>query len=414
MPSAALRAANRALLDRTPGERPGQPVHVIYGGAHLYRADAARRLAEHARLALESWAPTPELLAEAFGLDPALAARVHPRVHARLAGTPVEDQRVDFEDGYGVRPDDEEDAHVDHVATELGRGAAEGWLPPSIGIRVKPLSEACAPRALRTLRRFLERSPTLPPGFVVTLAKPTVPEQVAALVDELPDGVPVELMVEAPQALSGPDGRCPLPELVAAGRGRVRACHLGAYDLTAALGVPAAAQSLRHPAAEHARQVMALALAGTGVWVADGATTTLPVPPHKAAPPGTPEAAANRRVVHDAWRRHAEDVRHGLETGFPQGWDLHPAQLVSRYVAVYAFYQSALPDAARRLRAFVDRVAQATRVGTTFDDAATGQGLLNFFLRGLDSGALTAEEAASGGVGAAALRAREFGAVGRE
>ena len=63
-------------------------------------------------------------------------------------------------------------------------------------------------------------------------------------------------------------------------------------------------------------------------------------------------------------------------------WDLHPAQLPSRYAAVYAFYLSALDAATRRLRAFIDKAAQATLVGDVFDDAATGQGLLNFFVRG--------------------------------
>ena len=97
--------------------------------------------------------------------------------------------------------------------------------------------------------------------------------------------------------------------------------------------------------------------------------------------------------MHRAWRLHAEHVRHSLVTGFYQGWDLHPAQLPSRYAAVYAFFLEGLDAASERLTNFVQKAAQATLVGDVFDDAATGQGLLNYFLRAMNCGAITEEEA---------------------
>jgi hypothetical protein len=149
---------------------------------------------------------------------------------------------------------------------------------------------------------------------------------------------------------------------------------------------------MRHPICDFARQMMQGALAQSGVFLSDGATTVLPVPPD----------------VHRAWKLHYDDIRHSLANGFYQGWDLHPAQLPSRYAAVYAFFLSARPAATVRLRNFVERAAQATRVGGVFDDAATGQGLLNFFVRGLAAGALTAEEAAETGLSEDELQGRSF------
>jgi hypothetical protein len=94
--------------------------------------------------------------------------------------------------------------------------------------------------------------------------------------------------------------------------------------------------------------------------------------------------------------------------GFYQGWDLHPAQLVTRYAAVYAFFLEGLAPATERLKNFVEKAAQATLVGDVFDDAATGQGLLNYFLRGISCAALREEEALAAGVTIEDLRGRSF------
>jgi hypothetical protein len=178
--------------------------------------------------------------------------------------------------------------------------------------------------------------------------------------------------------------------------GRCVAAHFGTYDYTASLGITAEHQRMDHPACDFAKHLLQVALAGRDVWLSDGATNVMPVAPHRrrdGEPPLTAEQeAANQATVHRAWRLHADHVRHSLVGGYFQGWDLHPAQLPSRYAAVYAFFLSGADAAAERLHSFVERAAQATLVGDVFDDAATGQGLLNFFLRALNCGALGEDE----------------------
>jgi citrate lyase beta subunit len=404
-----------------------QPVHTVYGGAQLFRADTARRLGELARAALDAWAPDAGVLATVFDLPDGIAGTVHERVADKLRREPVEDFRIDFEDGYGHRPDDEEDGHARSAAVELARGLADGLLPPFIGIRIKPLTDELRRRSLRTLNLVLETlvaeaGGTLPPNFLITLPKITEPAQAALLADELerleqrlglePGRLVFELMVETPQIIIGADGRCALPAVVAAGRGRAIAAHFGTYDYTAAVGVTAGYQRMRHPACDFARHVMQVTLAGTDVFLSDGSTTVLPVPPHRGGAGQELDEGRlreNQQVVHCAWRLHYDDVRDSLARGFYQGWDLHPAQLVSRYAALYAFFLEAVDDAGARLHNFLERAAQATLVGAVFDDAATGQGLLNFFLRATNSGALSEEETVERtGLTPQELRSRSF------
>ena len=371
-----------------------QPIHTVYGGAHLFKADTAERLGARALAALAAHAPDAGTLAEALALSPALAGRVYTRLTEKLRREPVEDFRLDFEDGYGNRPDVEEDGHAHSAAVEVAAGLKNGTLPPFIGIRIKSLGDDLRDRALRTAHLFIERmlqetAGALPPQFVVTLPKITAASQVAVLASTLdrleaahhlaPGSLKMELMIETPYSIFDEHGAVALPRLVREGRGRVVAAHFGAYDYTASLGITAAHQHMRHPACDFARGVMQAALAGTPVWVSDGATTVLPV-------------GNDRAVVHRAWKAHFEDVQHSLVNGFYQGWDLHPAQLVTRYAAVYAFFFESLDAASERLRNFISRAAQATLVGEVFDDAATGQGLLNFFLRALNCGAVREEE----------------------
>ena len=124
----------------------------------------------------------------------------------------------------------------------------------------------------------------------------------------------------------------------------------------------------------------------------------------------TPEQREeNRSSVHAAWRLHHDNIRHAMASGFYQGWDLHPAQLVSRYAATFAFFIEGLDAAGARLKNFVAKSAQATRVGAAFDDAATGQGLVNYFRRAVNSGAITEDEAAtSSGMSPSAMRELDF------
>ena len=411
---APLEPASAAFAQRYRGDTGARrPVHTIYGGAHLFRPDLAQKLGAAAIRAFQEHAPDPSALALALGFPVILGGAVHERVLQKLHREPVEDLRIDFEDGYGARPDAEEDEHAVTAARALREGMDSGTLPPFIGIRIKSLGVETRRRAVRTLDLFLtalvaysDSDTALPPGFVVTLPKITVAEQVTALASLLDaleaklglraGAIGIELMIEAPQILLGSSGESALPRLLDAARGRCVGAHLGAYDYTAECGITAAHQTLGHPACDLARQMMQLAFAGTGVRLSDGGTNVLPIPPHKgsASDLDAAQIARNHETVIAAWRLHHDNIRRALIQGFYQGWDLHPAQLPVRYAATYAFFLEGLEAAQARLGNFVNRAAQATRTGQVFDDAATGQGLLNFFLRAVDAGAITEEEAA--------------------
>jgi citrate lyase beta subunit len=433
---APLRRANAHVVRDYPGERGDrQPVHTVYGGAHLFTADTAAKFGAMALAALDEYAPTAAALGEALklanpeGLTGDFAAMIRRRVVEKLRREPIEDYRLDFEDGYGNRPDAEEDRDARAAAQQVALGLERGTLPPFIGIRIKPLSNELQARSLRTLDLFVSELARatrrkLPPNFVVTIPKLMTPAHVTAVARacgvlerrlKLADRtISLELMIETPQSILAPDGSSALRALVAAGEGRVRGAHFGTYDYTALCGITAFHQRMRHQVCDFAKHMMQVALAQTGVTLSDGATNIMPAPVYR--PDGgktitDSQRRENRAVVHRAWKVHFDDVQHSLVNGFYQGWDLHPAQLPTRYAAVYAFFLAARAGATARLRNFVDKAAQATLIGDVFDDAATGQGLLNFFVRGLSSGALTLDEAHETGLTTEELQARSFTAI---
>jgi citrate lyase beta subunit len=402
---------NQGLPEPRAGAAWTQPVHVVYGGAHLFHSDTAQRLGAIALRTLQEYAPSAKFFAGVVGIGDSFAQTVYTRLIEKLGREPVEDFRLDFEDGYGNRPDAEEDGHAESSAIEVARGMAAGQLPPHIGIRIKPLNADLHKRSVRTLDIFVstlaeKTSSRLPAGFVVTLPKVASAGQVEALVTIFerletvlgfgPETLRMELMIETPQAILNERGQCALPQLVEAARGRCRGVHFGPYDYTASLGITAAYQHLEHPACDFAREVIQVALAGTGVWLSDGPTNILPVALHRTAKGGPALSAAqvdeNRSSIHRSWKLHFDDVQHSLASGFYQGWDLHPAQLITRYGALYDFFLSGLEAASERLHNFIQKAAQATLVGEVFDDAATGQGLLNYFLRAIRAGAVTEQE----------------------
>jgi citrate lyase beta subunit len=442
-----LEQAHKALERRYPGpSTERQPIHAVYGGAHLFRSSTTRRLGEIALRSLDEYAPDFAAFAKALGMPGAsglpgtpnaaaaiaksiefdteaarqenqpawFAYTVYQRVREKLQREPVEDFRIDFEDGYGNRPDDEEDGHAAAAANEVSAGMNAGELPPFIGIRVKPFTEELRERSIRTLDIFLTELAAksrgeLPKGFCVTLPKVSMPDEVAALADVCsrleplldlePGSLRIELMVETSQAIFNERGEVNLLPLVGAARGRCVAAHFGPYDYTASLSIAAPQQAMTHPASDFARETMQVALAGTGVRISDGPVNILPIPPHRAAKDGEALTArqieSNRATVHAAWKLHYECVRRSLANGYYQGWDLHPAQLPTRYAAVYAFFLENLDSAAQRLRNFIEKAAQATRIGHVFDDAAMAQGLLNYFLQAVNCGALKADEVES-------------------
>jgi hypothetical protein len=403
-----LQIAFTAFAARYPGESARrQPVHTVYGGAHLFKSDTAPRLGALALRSFETYAPDAQTFAQILDLPDKLAETIYERVSEKIKREPVEDFRIDFEDGYGTRPDAEEDGHAESAAREVAKGLQAGTLPPFLGIRVKTFSEELHARSIRTMDLFLTTlveatGGRMPENFVVTLPKIVSLEQVAALADifdllepklYLPkDSLKIEMMIETTQSIIGERGEASMPQMLDAARGRCTAAHFGTYDYTASCSITAAYQDMLHPACDFARNMMQVSFGGTGIWLSDGATNIMPVAPHRGELTAEQEAE-NHAVVHRAWKLHYKHIRHSLENAFYQGWDLHPAQLPTRYAAVYTFFLEGLDAASERLSNFVAKAAQATLVGDVFDDAATGQGLLNYFLRAINCRALTEQEA---------------------
>ncbi|MCG8928381.1 aldolase [Lentzea sp. CC55] len=353
-----------------------QPVHTCYVPAGRLIGSTVE---DWGREALESI--EPELL-------PDLPDGVLDRVEAKLRREPVEDLRIDFEDGYGAPEDDVEDMDAESTAHLVSRWVAEGTAPPSFGVRIKSFDTAeLRERGLRTLDIFLTALEDVPPGFVITFPKVTSVEQVEVfgeVLDLFGGDLKFEIQVETTQSVVDSSGRLAIPQFIEAGRGRVTGLHFGTYDYTAGCGLSAAQQHLAHGACDFARHVMQVSAAGTGVRLSDGSTNVLPVGDGKQR----------------GWETHYRLVRRSLEHGFYQGWDLHPAQLVTRYAAVYAFYREGLAADAARLKSYVQHVS-----GGVLDEPATAQALSSSFLRAVDCGALDpAEVQAATGLDEPALR----------
>lgn len=385
-----LAATDARLAAAYPGDAAGrQPVHTVYVPADRFHAGTVAEWGAAALAVFAEHAPTAADVAEIWGVDPVLAGVVRERVVRKLVAEPVEDVRVDLEDGYGTHPDAEEDADAVRAVAALGS-------TPFGGVRFRSFEAPTRRRGLRTLALVVGAlAPSPPPGFVLTLPKVTAVEQVAALVGVLAElerahgladgALRFEIQVETPQSVLGPDGVSPLPRMIAAAAGRCTGLHYGTYDYSASLGIAAAYQSMEHPAADHAKAVMQVAAAGTGVRLSDGSTNVVPV--------------GDADAVRAAWRLHGRLVRRSLQRGFYQGWDLHPAQLPSRHVACVAFYREGFRAAAARLRAYRER-----RDAGFLDEPATAVALAGQLLRGLECGALDdAEVGAAAGADRATL-----------
>ena len=450
-----LKTANLAFQSRYPGDRAErQPVHTVYGGANLFKNDTCIRMGEIALRSLQTYAPNfvelaralslegheslPHSEKEALELEKRLSAMpederrrekawlpwaVYTKVIHKLQTEPVEDFRIDFEDGYGNRPDVEEDATAIAAAREVAEGMKNNTLPPFIGIRIKPFTEDLKQRSVRTLDLFLtelldKTNKTLPPNFVVMLPKVTIPEQVTTLVQLFklieqkhgltPGSLKMETMVEATQIIMDEEGRNPLYRIIKASEDRCIAAHFGTYDYTASCGITARYQTMAHPVCDFAHHMTKVALAGTGIFLSDGATNVMPIGPHRGEHLSFEQQQENRIAVRKAWQTGFGHTMHSLINGFYQGWDLNPAQLPMRYAATYTFFLSSLEDATHRLKIFVERSAISTLTGDIFDDAATGQGLLNFFLKAMNCGAIEAKDAMATGLTLSEIQSRSF------
>ncbi|MGW2459852.1 DUF6986 family protein [Streptomyces sp. NPDC001761] len=387
--SASLAPVDAELERRYPGD-PGtrQPVHTVYVPGDAFTADTLRSWGDQALALLDEHAPDAASFAAVLGLPGELAEPVHSRVRAKLEREPVEDLRVDFEDGYGPRPDAEEDETAARAARLIAEAYANGTAAPYMGIRVKCMEAAVRDRGIRTLDVFLTglmAAGGLPEGLVLTLPKVTYPEQVGAFVRlleafEKAHGLDAgrlgfEIQIETSQAILATDGTATVARMIQAAEGRATGLHYGTFDYSACLGVSAAHQASDHPAADHAKAVMQVAAAGTGVRVSDGSTNVLPVGP--------------TAKVHDAWRLHYGLTRRALARAYYQGWDMHPGHLPTRYAAVFAFYRAGFEQAAARLARYANRAG-----GDVMDEPATAKALSGYLLRGLDCGALDLPEVA--------------------
>ncbi len=361
-----------------PSER--QPVHTVYVPADRFTTTTATDLGAEALRLLDKHAPDGASMNACFGVDASLGEAVRSRVAAKLAREPIEDLRIDFEDGYGTRDDEEEDAHVAAAVEAVAQAYEARRLPYYWGLRVKSFADGGHARSMRTLDGFLtglaERLGKLPGGFVVTFPKVVTPSHVSMFAEflgmfeeeiGLPDGMlRFEIQIETPASVAR------LPEVVAAAGSRLSSAHFGVYDYTAALGLPPSEQRLDHPACDYARSVMQVTLAGTGIRLSDGSTNVVP-------------ASDETLDVSRAWRLHAGLVRYSLMNGYHQGWDLHAAQLASRFAAVYAFHLQGVDEAIARVQAWNDGEKPENGV---LDEPATIKSLTARLQRAVDCGAI--------------------------
>ncbi len=403
-----LERANRAIeaQAQTLATRHAhhQPSHVMYGGAHLFSEKTFSRISELALAAFDHAAPSPDALAELIeeSWDRALTQKLYKKVLKKISTEPLEDYRIDFEDGYGVRSDIEEDQHAISAAKNLVQLSKNAQIPRSVGIRVKPLSMAGMRRSLRTINLFVEQFVLEPDvqgaikRLVVTLPKVTNCEQVTTIVDILedfeerhhlaPGFFALEILIESPEAFLSIDGTIPLASIVGAAKGRCQSLHFGVYDFTSSLGIGSAGQSIDHLACDFARLWMQVAAGlAPGLGVSDGIISRLPIIPKVS----NDESEAEFKAT---WRYNYQQIQRSLALGFYQGWDLHPAQLPVRHVANYVFFMRELDGAVARLKAFSEKASTASRVGGVFDDRASVLGLINFFNRAVVSGVLPSED----------------------
>ncbi|MFN8611387.1 MAG: aldolase/citrate lyase family protein [Vulcanimicrobiota bacterium] len=362
-------------LEHLPGEEPPpqwQPAYVLYGGAHLFSADTHDKMLNLARRWLKEY--------------PWLGDTAKKRVEKRLF-QPLDDIRIDFEDGYGRRSDEEEDAH----ATQVRLALPQVHEPRRCGIRVKPITRRFAQRAVRTLETALQDLTVWPRGFCVTLPKLEHPAQVRFIIQELEriengrPPLPLELMIESPTGLRR------VADLVQVAGKRARGVHFGPFDFLASCGIGQG--DLLHPVNRAARAQLLISLSGSGVELADGPTTQLPLPPHK-HPTGA-QLTENQKAVRLAWEFHRDQVLATRQQGYFQSWLLHPAQLVSHAAALIQELETALPGALERLIAYWKGLGQARASGGDFDDRATARQWTGVVIRGLELG-LIEENALAG------------------
>jgi len=218
-------------------------VHTVSVHADRYSATTVSDWGREALAALDAHGGTPEQLADAAGMPVEVTSVVYPLVRLKLETEPIEDLRIDFEDGFGHRPDAEEDVAAVAAARALARSVDDGNAAPFHGIRFKSFERPTRSRGLATLVGFVDRllsSGGRLDGFVVTLPKVTSVAQVEAMAvacDRIEGAhglsrgtLRFEIQVETPQSILGPDGTALVARMIQAAPERVSGLHYGTYD----------------------------------------------------------------------------------------------------------------------------------------------------------------------------------------
>ena len=426
------------------------PIHVVYGGADIYSAESPLKFGSLALKSVDIYAQNFVEFANAMWLKGCdtlpvynddianlefqlieneekvkinnfsawFAWTIFNRTIEKLKREPIEDFRIDFEDGYGIRCNEEEDSHSISASTQLAKSFNNKTITAFCGFRIKSFQAETYNRSVRTLDLFLtnllkETNNVLPNNFVITLPKIKKTEEVKVLHEllksfELENNLPInsikiEIMIETAESIFI------MSDLIKVANGRCVAAHFGAYDYTSSFGITAVHQHLKHDACNFARNMMQISLSPLSIRLSDSVTTEMPVAIHKGKQPSSQQLRENKLAVHKAWRLHFNNVTHSQINGFYQSWDLHPAQLVARYAAVYAFFLESFESQSNRLKSFLNKATKATMSGNQFDDAASAQGLLNFFKRANNCGALTDSEVfESTGIDAEVIKSLTF------
>lgn len=362
-----------------------QPSHTVYGGAHLFKPGLAEKLTSIAVQTMKSVDSTAQLPFRAEIWQQVLVRGQSP------LGL-VEDFRIDFEDGYGVRSDEEEDADAQRAGGNLAQYLLSGTYAGRYGLRIKDLERHQA-RAFRTFDLFCEAlvthlgNRTLKAPLVVTVPKVRTPAKIAELTTHLAARtlpIRLEIMIEDPAGLVQVAESC-----LAAGS-LLGGVHFGPFDFLAQCGLNQG--DLHHPLAQRAKQDILLTVKGRvepllqgAVELSDGPTTRLPIRPHRECQTAQQQKQNDQALI-AAWSEHKSNIHQSLSQGYSQSWILHPAQLVSLHCSLAEIYSLNLRETVERLGKFQNAQQQATRSSQEFDDSATIRVLVNRLRRAISYG----------------------------
>lgn len=369
-----------------------QPIHVVYGGAQLFKESTLQNLPLKAREYFAQYVADAQSLRQLLGesWSEEESQKIYATVNRKLTERAIEDFRIDFEDGYGVRDDSDEDADAvrcAHIVANYHNQLAAQDEAIAVGFRVKPLGQGTYKRSLKTLFLILNSYAQSRQNrhdqrhqLMITLPKVESALQVALVQDILAAaeheyGLPhgffqMEALIENCEAfMSVLHGRSQLLEIVHAAKGRMAGLHFGVYDFNAALGIAPSCQDLHNDASSAAKFLMQLAVGNCeNVGLSDGVINVIPV---------RRDGQSDSDFV-DACRFNYLKMKKSVEAGFYQSWDIHPSQVWLRMTAMTEFVLRSLPDTIDRLITFHRAAQRAVKTGQVFDDRASVLGLVKF------------------------------------